>query len=590
MSQRSTPRIVPGARLGAHRTINLTLVINDGPLDPPAAHARAPSAPEEPAKPAPAAFLSGLKNRMPGLPPIRPAAWLSDILVPERNSFGVLRLLMALAVLVSHAFFLVSGDNTTEPLYRWTGYTLGQHGVQVFFFLSGILVTQSLMKSESVRDYAIARGLRIFPALIVCVLLTAVVAGPWLTTLAPAEYLKDKAVAAYIVKTLSLMTGSAPLPGVFENAPGAAKGIVNSSLWTLKYEVLCYVALASIGWIAIRTKAYRSVAAAGIAGWLALVMYNRVGIEAGSVKSAFEVFRYFALFFGAGAAAYVLARWIPIHGLVLVPLLAVLAASIGTRFAEPAMALTFGYGALWLATFDFWGLRGYTNHSDYSYGTYIYGMPVSQALLMLVPGMHVLSLILVTMGIVLLLSFLSWEAVERPALALRHRFRKAEAKAAAMPFATEEPKPVAPATPVAKVAPIRKPVATRTPAPAETRPQAAPAAAQSPAPKTPPTEPGVARPWRPVSQPIRLQVARDAKETSPAREPQQPPPVAPDVPKSRLSFALNRGKATFPATAKPANDPGATNPGYARKVTDPYVPRDPNGARPRPSWRPLRPL
>lgn len=586
MSQRSTPRIVPGARLGAHRTINLTLVINDAPLDPPATHSGAPSAPEEPAKPASGAFLAGLKSRLPGLPPIRPAVWLSDILVPERNSFGVLRLLMALAVLVSHAFFLVSGDTTTEPLYRWTGYTLGQHGVQVFFFLSGILVTQSLMKSESVRDYAIARGLRIFPALTVCVLLTAVVAGPWLTTLAPAEYLKDKAVAAYIVKTLSLMTGSAPLPGVFENAPGAAKGIVNSSLWTLKYEVLCYVALASIGWIAIRTKAYRSVAAAGIAGWLALVMYNRVGIEAGSVKSAFEVFRYFALFFGAGAATYVLARWIPIHGLVLVPLLAVLAASIGTRFAEPAMALTFGYGALWLATFDFWGLRGYTNHSDYSYGTYIYGMPVSQALLMLVPGMHVLSLILVTAGIVLLLSFLSWEAVERPALALRHRFRKAEAEAATMPVATEEPKPVVPATPAAKVTPIRKPVAAPTSAP----PQAASAAAHSPTPKTSSTEPGVARPWRPVSQPIRLQVARDGKETSPAREPQQPPPAAPDVPKSRLSFALNRGKATLPPTSKPANDPGATMPGYARKVTDAAAPHVPKGPRPRPSWRPLRPL
>lgn len=581
---RSIPRLAPGARLGAHRAGTLTLVSNDGPVAPQRVDEEAPAEVQvDPATPSNGDVPTS-PGRAAGRRSLRPALWLSDCLVPERNSFGVLRLLMALAVLVSHAFFLASGDHTAEPLYRWTGYTLGQHGVQVFFFLSGILVAQSLMKSESVRDYAVARGLRIFPALIVCVLATAVVIGPWLTTLPPVEYLKDKAVAAYIVKTLSLMTGSAPLPGLFETSPGAAKGVVNSSLWTLKYEVLCYVALAVVGWVAIRTKAYRAVAAAAIAGWLALVLYQRVGIELGSQKSALDIFRYFALFFGAGATAFVLRRWIPIHGLVLVPLVAGAVLSIGTRFAEPAMAVALGYGALWLSTFEFWGLRGYTNHSDYSYGIYIYAMPVSQALVHFVPGVHPVSLALITTGLALFLAFLSWEVVERPALALRHRFSRKTAVEEIKSVAAEEPTvPVAAdAETTTKVTPIdRRPVKPQAVEPAaaamESQPKNKVSETEAQA-----IEPGVARPWRPVSSPIRLQVAR---ETGEARGPSEGDVKVPD---SRLSLALNRMTTTVPRTAKSANDAMGTPPDHARKASDLETPREPRG--PRPVWRPLRPI
>jgi hypothetical protein len=60
--------------------------------------------------------------------------WLSDMLSADKNSFGVVRLLLAFAVLISHSVFLTTGQGALEPLYRWTNYTLGQHGVQVFFF------------------------------------------------------------------------------------------------------------------------------------------------------------------------------------------------------------------------------------------------------------------------------------------------------------------------------------------------------------------------------------------------------------------------------------------------------------------------
>ena len=156
---------------------------------------------------------------------------LEDILAPDRNSFGAVRLSMALAVLISHCFYLLSSTSHSEPLHAWTGYTLGEYGVQVFFIVSGILVAPSLDRSRSVLDFAIGRSLRIFPALVVCVLLTALVLGPIMTACAPLGYLADAGVPRYIARTLLLTTGSAPLPGVFEDLPVAR--LVNLSLWTL---------------------------------------------------------------------------------------------------------------------------------------------------------------------------------------------------------------------------------------------------------------------------------------------------------------------------------------------------------------------
>lgn len=134
------------------------------------------------------------------------------------NSFGVMRLLMASLVLISHSYMYCFGTPLAEPLTAWTGHSLGQHAVQGLI-LSGILVAQSFERSRSLIRLAAARALRIFPGLIVCVLLTALVLGPLVSELTPSQYFGSPVLVAYIAKTLSLVTGSAPLPGVFSDLP-----------------------------------------------------------------------------------------------------------------------------------------------------------------------------------------------------------------------------------------------------------------------------------------------------------------------------------------------------------------------------------
>ena len=73
---------------------------------------------------------------------------------PEANSFGVLRLLMATFVLISHSYLYAAGTDAAEPLQPWLGRSLGEYAVQVFFILSGVLVAQSFDRSRSVLNFA----------------------------------------------------------------------------------------------------------------------------------------------------------------------------------------------------------------------------------------------------------------------------------------------------------------------------------------------------------------------------------------------------------------------------------------------------
>jgi peptidoglycan/LPS O-acetylase OafA/YrhL len=340
---------------------------------------------------------------------------LSDMLSPDQNSFGVIRLAMALAVLFSHSYWFTSGSKLADPLVRFTGHSIGEHAVQVFFFLSGILVAQSLLRSRSVLDFAVARALRIFPALIVCVLLTAFVLGPLFTQGSLVQYFADKQLPLYVLKTLALVTGSAPLPHLFHDQ--ALPEMVNVSLWTLKYEVLCYIGLGLVGGAGLLHDRLRPITTAFIA---ILVLTVFVGQPKPLDTYTFlDNLRYFALYFYAGVLAYLFKDRVYVSGVVLVPLAAACALFLGTRLGELATCLFLGYATLWVSTFRFGGLRAFTNQNDYSYGVYIFAGPIQQLVISFLPEYGPTLVSLHTVSIALPLAVFSWELVERPAIAMR---------------------------------------------------------------------------------------------------------------------------------------------------------------------------
>src|ERR671912_999974 len=128
------------------------------------------------------------------------------------NNFTLIRLALALAVVISHAFSVTTGVVADEPLAGLTGFTLGEHAVNGFFAISGFLVTMSFDR-RGWRDYLVARTLRIAPALVVATLAVAFLLGGALTRLPLAQYLASPGLWRFVTATLTSLKSTLALPG-----------------------------------------------------------------------------------------------------------------------------------------------------------------------------------------------------------------------------------------------------------------------------------------------------------------------------------------------------------------------------------------
>lgn len=84
----------------------------------------------------------------------------------RQNNFNLLRIIAALAVLVSHAYPIALGPGTPEPLAGVLGINLGEVAVLMFFAISGYFISRSFHNKRSILEFVVARILRIYPALL----------------------------------------------------------------------------------------------------------------------------------------------------------------------------------------------------------------------------------------------------------------------------------------------------------------------------------------------------------------------------------------------------------------------------------------
>ena len=94
--------------------------------------------------------------------------------------FDHVRLFAAIIVLLHHCRGLQYPDIRDDPLLHYSaGYMdFGRFAVIIFFAISGFLVVPGLLRTANVVDYGVHRSVRIFPGLIVNVVLTILVLGP----------------------------------------------------------------------------------------------------------------------------------------------------------------------------------------------------------------------------------------------------------------------------------------------------------------------------------------------------------------------------------------------------------------------------
>ncbi|BBX04084.1 hypothetical protein MMOR_50200 [Mycolicibacterium moriokaense] len=98
---------------------------------------------------------------------------LGQVFDPRENALNAWRLVLASGVILQHSWPLTGRELATP----FTGL-LTQVWVDAFFVVSGFLITGSWLNNPRLREYAVARALRIFPGLWVCLLVIAFVLAP----------------------------------------------------------------------------------------------------------------------------------------------------------------------------------------------------------------------------------------------------------------------------------------------------------------------------------------------------------------------------------------------------------------------------
>lgn len=167
---------------------------------------------------------------------------LQNILKKGNNNLDIFRLIAACMVIFGHAYALLPG-NGADPIGNFLGFDYsGSLAVKIFFFISGMLVTSSLIEKQNIPKYISSRFFRIWPGLIAVLAITTFILGPLFSTLATGDYFSNPETYKYFFDNIIMQYSAAP-PGIFTNHAIAA---MNGSLWTIPLEVFAYILLVSI--------------------------------------------------------------------------------------------------------------------------------------------------------------------------------------------------------------------------------------------------------------------------------------------------------------------------------------------------------
>jgi peptidoglycan/LPS O-acetylase OafA/YrhL len=320
----------------------------------------------------------------------------------HRDNFDGMRLVASLAVLWSHAFLLTG---RSEPMLPGGLRSPGHLAVLVFFAMSGYLVFGSWARDGSVFRFAQRRFLRIWPAYAVNVIVCGLVAW-W--------YAKDD---------LDLMGAQWWFTRLFfrdvdlQPFGPTVRHELNGSLWTIRYEMACYVLLAAGGWALGRR--LRWAALAGLA--LLLLVFARQGGQAGLDGALldwgnFPHLPYFGAFFLCGGLLFHFdprQRAVPV--LVGAGMLCVVLGQpeLGSLLILPA-------ASVWIGRRSWPVLRAAARWGDLSFGIYLWAWPAQQVAVVALGRDAPLALHLaLALALVLPAAALSWYLVERPALSLK---------------------------------------------------------------------------------------------------------------------------------------------------------------------------
>ena len=339
----------------------------------------------------------------------------------RENNINLLRFIAASMVIYYHMGILLG-----QPGITVMGVSIGSIAVNIFFILSGYLIASSWTHSTSFKSYFVRRAARIFPALIVVVLVTTFVIGPLFTSLTLSDYFGSVGTWKYL-SMIFLAPISNVLPGVFETLPYPSA--VNGSLWTLRYEFLMYLLVPLLYFLF--GKVGKNVRNPLLVAFVVFLITGYCLISSGllhvseAVEKGFRLGAYF--FIGSALYEFGLIRFFdPQYSLLALFLALIFTHESGSVCPLLMMVVT----VVFTVGFSFAPQPKFArcfSKNDFSYGIYIWAFPIQQILVQLGGGSSQDSALLyslVAFGITFVLAVGSWFLVEKPCMALGKRLTK----------------------------------------------------------------------------------------------------------------------------------------------------------------------
>ncbi len=335
--------------------------------------------------------------------------------LPERstNNWDSLRLLAAWLVIFSHSFGMMG---VNDPVYRLTNGVIpgGQLGVYVFFIISGYFISQSWVRKPDAFVYFRNRILRIFPGLIVVVILTVFIFGPLLSTFSVSDYFKNPMTFQYLWN-ISLWKTAFILPGVFNGR------LVNAPLWTLFFEFLMYISVAAFGLLSAFSSQRGKYFILLLFSLLVFSLILPKLITVTFLKINIWNLIRFATFFYSGVIFFLFREKFNVKTLIGIGLGFIVLLVWRVQFALPAAVFFISVFVLYVGSLKVNTFNFITHHGDFSYGFYLYGFIVQSTLLYFGLQLHPVLFFIVSLLFTAPFAIFSWKVVERPFLLLKKR-------------------------------------------------------------------------------------------------------------------------------------------------------------------------
>ena len=290
-----------------------------------------------------------------------------------RNSFQLIRLVLAVAVLYRHGFDLLASGHADVVLDLIPPRThLGRIALCFFMVVSGFLVAHSWTQSRGWREFLRRRVLRVYPAFFVASALSAFVAVP-LGSPDAAAYLASIDVLGFVVGALQLDKLSVPPSFLSNPYPGP----VNGSLWSIKIDFECYLGLMALALVGVFR---RRALMLGIFALMLVAHAVQPYVPSGLDRYAHHL--QLSTFFMSGVVAYLdrdrLGRT---YGWLEVAALTTVATAIPEVGFVELLPLTGTYLLLYLAYEPRLLRLQVGRHVALSYGIHLYAWPVQQLLI-----------------------------------------------------------------------------------------------------------------------------------------------------------------------------------------------------------------